>query len=307
MDEASVLSSFSLSPGAAGFFSFSDTRESFTFTPLADWITGKTYTATLGKTCLDREGNSLEEERTFQFRLPPVPELRLLSAATSTGYILQPAAEGVFVDPRLSIEKNEKFTFAFSRSVPPESRDSIIKFNPPVLFDSNWGAGGKTCDVTFPEHLHWGAVYEIRAAELLYRFLVNGAGSVPLGVSGVAYISDTSVPLPVKEELLFAHNYGFSSSPSAAFEVLVTHGPGRLIVLGSFLEAFDLSASNGCMRVETLRVEIFPAETETLFRVHCEVENLSETGTLRISVDEKLRDDRENNLPASYALQVNKQ
>jgi hypothetical protein len=140
---------------------------------------------------------------------------------------------------------------------------------------------------------------------------VNGDNSVPLAVSRVVYIQDTTAGSPVHTKTsFFAHDYEFPDSSAAAFDVYVSHGAG--VVLATFSSILRLP-SNGCIDVELLSVETAPSLPLRVPRVglgnrppvHCTVDDLLETGTVTWKSTKGSRTTRTTPSPGTYTLQVN--
>ncbi len=317
MDAASVLSSFGLSPRPEGFFSWNAEGNELVFTPLEEWTAGESFDTTVGSGCLDREGNGLAEERTFRFFGPGTSALSAVSvSAVRGGFTLAPSGPGGFADPSLRTEKDESFRIVFNRPPEAEKRRGLVSVNPSAAFSLAWDADGAACVLSFTEDLAWGAVYEIAAAGTICRFVVNGEGSVPLSVRRVVYIRDIAAGSPVFEELLLSGNYDFPDSATAAFDVYVGHGTGAAVEFASFLDAFSLSVSNGCVEFVTFGAEIAPVSPaplpaagagETVFRVFCSTDDVLACGIVTVGVSTGLRDDRGNGLAVKFSLPVNKQ
>jgi len=317
MDAASVLSSFNISPKPEGFFSWNSEANELVFTPLEDWTSGGIYEATVGNDCLDKQGNGLAEERTFRFFGPSAYDPSAVSVrAVKGGFALAPSGPGGFVDSSLKTEKDESFRIVFNKPPGIDTRKGIVSVNPSTAFGLAWEANGAACTMSFSDDLVWGAVYEIEAAGTVYRFVVNGEGSVPLSVRRVVYIPDPAAGSPVYEELRLAGNYDFPDASAAAFDVYIGHGTATAVDFASFLDSFSLSVSNGCVEFETLGAELSPAfpapspaagSGETVVRVSCSTDDVLSSGIVTIGVGAGLRDDRSNGLAGKFSLPVNKQ
>ncbi len=321
MDAADTLSSFSLSPSLAGFFTWNILQDTLQFTPLEDYRAGETYRVTLGKGAADREGNPLPEEYSFQFSMP-ITAVEVVSVTGRLGNrLLSPAPAGAFLDPSLEIEKDESFLIRLSSPLEPGERNSIVTLRPSIPYRLQWEEDGTSFILTFSDPLRWGTVYEMEILHSTYRFLVNGPGSVPLRVCRIFYIQDTEENPPVREELLFAQNYEFPTSSHGAFDVYISHGIGSSVELASFLSAVSIVSGNGCIDINLQRVEESPVNPapdppplegdplikESIFRVHCTVNSLFVSGTVTICLDTDLQDNRDNHLEEKYTLIVNKQ
>lgn len=83
MNRATVETAFSLTPGAAGAFAWSNDDRTFTFTPSAPFTPGASYTARIAGTAQDEEGATLDgnysqasqgspaDDFVWSFRVPP--------------------------------------------------------------------------------------------------------------------------------------------------------------------------------------------------------------------------------------------
>ena len=323
MDRESIIRSFSVLPSLPGAFTFSSDSASFLWTPLEPYRKGETYQITVKKDSQDLSGNSLVEEYRFSFEVPDtVPEI-LSITCLSTGSPLTPAQPGTYVDPSLRIEKNESFRILFTSPVDPENRDSIVTFYPTTVYRTAWNQAGNELILTFPEPLSWNTVYELQILSSTFRFRVNGPRSIPLEVRKIFYIPDTTAVTPTYEELLLSHNYTFTDSANAAFDVYLSLSPAGSIVTSSFLSSFSLEPGNGCLDIRLLRVEEnpllpppqpYPPPQEggtplkvQVFRVHCRLTPVFNSGTVTFTLGTDLKDDLENHLAQPYTLVVNKQ
>lgn len=323
MDRESILRSFSLLPSLPGAFSFSSDSTSFRWTPLEPYRKGETYQITLKKEAQDSSGNPLVEEYRFSFEVPDTVPGILSITRLSTGENISPTPPGSYVDPSLRIEKNESFRIRFASPVDPENRDSILTFYPTTMYQTDWNQAGDELMLSFPEPLSWNTVYELKVLSSTFRFRVNGTRSIPLEVRKICYIPDTTVATPAYEELLLDHNYAFTDSASAAFDLYLSLSPEGTIISSSFLSSFSLEAGNGCLDIHFLRVEenphLPPPQPYTLpqegdlplkvqvFRVHCRLTSVFNSGTVTFSLGTDLKDDLGNHLAQPYTLIINKQ
>jgi len=323
MDRESILRGFSVLPSLPGAFSFSSDCASFLWTPLEPYRKGETYQVTVKKEAQDRWGNSLVEEYRFSFEVPDTVTEILSIACLSTGVPLTPTQPGTYVDPSLRIEKNESFRIRFTSPIDPEHRDSILTFYPTTMYRTAWNQAGDELILSFHEPLSWNTVYELQILSSTFRFRVNGPRSIPLEVKKIFYIPDTTAVTPSYEELLFSHNYTFTDTTSAAFDVYLSLSPEGTIVTSSFLSSFSVEPGNGCLDIHLLRVEenplLPPPQPYTppregdiplkvqVFRVHCRLTPVFNSGTVTFTLRADLKDDLENHLVQPYTLIVNKQ
>ena len=323
MDRESILRSFSLTPSLSGAFTFSPGADSFVWTPLEPYRQGETYQVTLRKEAADTSGNPLLEDYRFSFKVAKT-ELSILSVTClSSGAPLNPVLPGTYVDPSLRIEKDESFRIRFSTPLDPDTRDTVVTFHPTTALQMNWNDAGDELLLSFPDPLVWNTVYEFQVLSSTYRFRVNGPLSVPPEVKGIVYIPDTTTDPPAYEKLLFAHNYTFLDSQRAAFDVYISLSPEASIVTSSFLSSFSVEAGNGCMDIRLLRVEESPLSPPPLslppftegdiplkvqvFRVHCRITPVFNSGTVTFNIRKDLRDTLGNHLSLPYTLIINKQ
>jgi hypothetical protein len=317
IDAGSFYEGFSLSPELPGAFSWSPQGEEVQFLPLSDYREGVAYTATLRQSITDRSGNGLEQEYSFRFRLREEAPIEVLSVlAVGAGKSLPPASEGGLLDPSLGIEKDEQFLITFSAPVPLGKRAGVVEVEPSAPFSLDWESPGGACTLCFADRLGWGQLYSLGVLGESYTFLVNGPGSLPITVEAIRYCPDinASPGPPSFLTLRFADNVDFTGALNPVFDLHLRHAEAAQIDLGSFLRAFSLSISGGCIELDALEVEGSPlavdpdpppAAGQSVLRLYCEIDDPPLSGTVTFTVRRELRDSLDNHLQQEYALLIN--
>jgi hypothetical protein len=317
IDPSSFYPGFSLFPSVKGGFSWQSGGEVVEFTPLADYQPGETYEVVLGRNISDPSGNQLPEEIRFTFRMNDIQQPSIESVTTlSKGQLLLPLQLGGGIDPSLEIEKDERFLFTFSRGPTEEQKIDLFTVEPFTPFVLTWEEESRYCKLGFEEDLYWNQVYSIELLELTYTFLVNGQQSRPITVTALTYCSDLNAPAGEDKFVLlqFADNIDFGGAVSPAFDFFLEHAPGSEVVIGSFLQAFDLTIVQSCVSITLRDVELsplavdpytLPGPGQSVVRLHCSVlEDPAVTGTITFRLSTDLRDSAGNHLVEEYVLLV---
>lgn len=118
MNRTSVENAFSISPSAAGAFTWSAGDTQLTYTPFADLSFATTYSVTISVGAADTEGISLSTTNNFSFQVgtdftkPTITDVREVGNITA----LADGATGVFKDSAFAITFDEAMNFTASQS-----------------------------------------------------------------------------------------------------------------------------------------------------------------------------------------------
>ena len=322
-DESSFAAAFSLYPVSPGYFSTSPDGRTVRFTPQEDLTPGTAYTVRIEKSLSGFDGGpKLARPHQFRFTTVTAPpaecEAAYLLAEDGEEFPLAPA-------PELTggIEKDPRIRFVFSGAVPPSDRGNLIRTVPMTVWKETWDEEGSSLTASPESCLEYGTVYEVTARGAEYRLYVDGPRSRPPEIILLSCCVDDSagnspVPLELNDSL------HFPTADSGFFDFHIRHAGGSGIDTGSFLEAFSLRTTNGCVTLETTGFEIDPeapppldpAEsagipppdsgvTETVLRTRFRATDHSLPGTVTVIIDERLHDTYNNSLGEEYSLTVN--
>ncbi|MBN1836701.1 MAG: Ig-like domain-containing protein [Spirochaetales bacterium] len=319
VDPANLYAGFSLFPAVPGSFGWSAGGREVVFQPVADYTPGTRYELTLQASITDRSGNTLAEDVHSWFTAAAVEEPAVAEVATVPGGgVLEAVSAGVALNRDLGIEKDGGLRVSFSCPVPPGERATALSIQPRVALDLSWSEEPPECIVGFAEHLAWEQVYTLTSLGEEYVFLVDGPGSRPPTVEYVKLCLDLSAPEPAQYLALeYGGNYDFGDTlwSRAALDVHVSHGETAEIDLGSFLDAFEVSTTGGCLAFEWHEAAVNPAAPapepspapgSSVVRLHCTLaDDIAAAGTVTIRLADTLRDSLENRLAEEFVLVFN--
>ena len=310
VDQESFRKSLHLSPDFIRTFSWDEASMSVTLIPLEDYQAGQDFTLEISEELLDLSGNCLKEEISLLYRIRdeiPPAVLRLFLAESGTELILR--EQGV----NRGLEKDCVIHGDLNRSLNPVERSTLICLLPDQDFQLEWKEDNMEFDLTFPEYLTYGEIYDLNILDQTYLLQSDGEGSRPVSVERVIFCPHAVEVPPVLKELSLNSSLQAEASDDVFFDFYMGHAAGTSLDVSSFINAISLDTPVLSWDFLSLEVydhtqlpdpDILPAENESLFRIRLGITDTGAAGTVVLSLDDSLRDSRDNHLEGGWALTV---
>jgi hypothetical protein len=342
IDPASFIAALSVSPDPGGVISFDATGSIATFTPLAEWKPGSTYSITVSDTVKDLSGNRLAAELKFQFISGSGSVRPTLVAARPTvngvpqgsGLTLQDPAVGA---PQVNagFECTWGIGLQFSQPVLRENIESYIDFQPAWGYAIAPAGGPSDRFLLVPrDRFLWGALYSMTVR----HGVVDVSGNASVADSGCFLRADGPRTRPPSvEHVRFRLNPAdppasatyanyevtdvFANLDLTAFPIggsaVVSHFDFYLRLADqavvdpfSFMRTFSVTTTNGAAIITPVAVSVSsfadpqpPAIAGlTPVRVSVSVTNTSNSGVITLGLSESFTDTAGNALGRAFSL-----
>lgn len=314
----SFYSAYTISPEIAGDYSWEDDGRVLRFIPHQPYHRGIEYRVTLNTDCRDLSGNPLLRDIGFSFLLPSPSPLEIIEILADPSGVVLEETETRYINTGL--EKKDSLICTFSRPARPEEMEGLAGIVPYASHDVLWAEDHGSCRVFFEDALTYGDVYELSMGEETFRFIVDGAYSLPLEVGGVAFCNDLTLPSPHFQELSLNDNLSVMSSENACFDLYIIHSAYTDLSIPSILEAFRFTVSNSAIDYSFKEMEagaisppplnLYPAgpgeeKRITVLRFLLSISESFNPGILSLSLLPGAKDSNGNTLKDSFTLEVN--
>jgi hypothetical protein len=336
MDEASLLSAFSLSPSVTGIYSLSSDGTTLTFTPGEALAWQSDYSVTIAKGAADLQGNTLGADYASHFHVgtesaPP----EILSVKSGDGSASLTPDDPSSGNPTLNSgwESDQGLVVTFTEPVLTSSAIGAVQLSPEAQYTVAEENAEYTSAITLTldGRLSYGTTYHLSIASGIqdtqgnkmvapasYYFTVDGARTQPPAVSQVCLEviqGNPSSAAPINPYgAVSLSSYGGSEG---FFDIFLELAPGATVDPLTVARAVTISAANGAASFQAVSFELNPggdpnlppnpSANNAIVRIgYLITDNTSVQGIITLTVGTGLVDSRGTALSSDYVLPFNK-